>query len=526
MRSYYAHLQQVKDSQSIAKTKPIFRASAIFPAMHSKQIATRLIFLSYWLLKRRISKITSLLTLRAKEGQVLYRGMTAIDQPRAYRIELASLLIGSGFDLDQDFIGSLEIEFFSALPLAYPYPAVTVNYYGRYCSTVVHTAQRIYNDYEDMWVNTQQRVPESGFNMRVDASTEPFIALINGPVEQQDTSLDFQFINAENALLTRQLLFDRLAAYETRMIYPAREFIDLAPFLNERAGTLKLTFDIPWIFPRLIVGNMQKSLTHLSITHSYYDCSCSQEGSDYWIPPEEGWYPAALSLPLPMRDDAFAKIYFYPIYAPSNFTLDLHIYDAEGKLVAEKSSILQVEADAGRYICLSINDLLKEAGLAQKRDLSAHILAKTDSTHRIPARIKIALDIGHTKGLPCNICTNLVPYNPDWKDKPTTFHWLPVLADQPRSAVWIVNTSLKLAYTEKAEAILSFYRESDTRKIERQVLIPANGFLVIRPEDDAELSQFLQHTIGWVTVVISNPYATTYYFAENPSGTIGGDHGY
>lgn len=523
MRSYYAHLEQIKEKQTLNRSKPIFRASAIFPAIHGKGISTRLLFLSYWLLKRGIQEMSCLVTLRSKGGEVLQRKMEMIDQPRAYRVELIDFLGLSGWNATQEFIGSLEIEFFSASPLVYPYPAVTINYYGPNCSTVVHTAQRIFNDHEDMLANTQQQVPESGFNIYADSITEPYVALINGPVGCRETAINYQFINADNQQLCGELLLGALAPYETRAIYPARG-IDLRSFLKGKAGTLKLSFDIPWIFPRLVVGNRQEQAEIFSITHSYYDCSHATERSDYWINPEEGWYPAALSVPVQILDDAFTKIYFYPIFTPGEFTLDLCIYDAKGVLVGEKRDILSVEETSGQYLCVSINDMLE--GLPKERDLSAHIVAKARKGHPIPARIKISLDIGYPQGLPCNICTNLVPYNPEWAGKKKTFRWIPLLADQPRSSAWILNNSPRIDQGEEALAILSFYRERDTEFIEREAVIPANGFIVIRPEEDPELAAFFQNTIGWMTVAITNPYATTYYFAENPSGTVGGDHGY
>lgn len=525
MRSYYAHLEQVKDTLALKESKPIFRASAIFPAIHRKQIQTRLIFLSYWLLKRKIQVMTCVVTLRSQEGKVLHRTMETIDDPRAYRIELVDYLESSGLDLGHTFVGSLEIEFFSSSPLVYPFPAVTVNYYGPDCSTFVHTAQRVYNDYDDMVSNSQQSVAESGFNIHVDSKTEPFIGFINGPVDDHHVSLDFQFINSDNEVLKHELILGAFSPYETYMIYPARE-VDLKGFLEGKPGTLKVSFNIPWIFPRLIVGNVQDSPTSMSITHSYYDCSEATQKSDYWITPEKGWHAAALSVPVRVNDGQSTNIYFYPIYTPSDFSLDLHIYDREGVLIYKKEDVLRVQSTAGEYCSLSMNKLLADIDTSKYPDLSAHIIASSDKDHRIPARLKISVDIGGKEGLPCNICTNLVPFNPDWKNKERTFRWLPLLADQPHSSVWILNNSLRMEHTESTQAILSFYRESDTKMLEREVFIPANGTLVIRPEEDAELTEFLQGTIGWVTVNIGNPYVTTYYFADNPSGTIGGDHGY
>jgi hypothetical protein len=162
--------------------KPVYRSSAIFPVFHSSEISSRILFLGYWLLKRNISQIAAVISLRSETGTLISRINQEIKEAKSYAYELEDFLIRAGINPTEEFTGSLEIELYSGLGLVFPYPAVVINYYGPNFSSVVHTAQRVYNDYDDMQKNSQTEVPESGFNLYATDNLEPFISLINGPV--------------------------------------------------------------------------------------------------------------------------------------------------------------------------------------------------------------------------------------------------------------------------------------------------------------------------------------------------------
>lgn len=528
MRSYYSHLQTAAKAPTLSQ-KPVMRASAIFPVMQSLGISTRLLFLGYWILKRHIHEIGAVTTLRSIEGKVLARNAFQIDQAKTYRVELSDELARAGLSPTDSFVGSLEIEFFSTVNLVFPYPAVTVNYYGKNFSSCVHTAQRVYNDPEDMTKNSQTHVPESGFNIHVDNNMEPFIGLINGPVAQPNATIDMHFINHGGQHLQHQVNLGTLAPYQTQFLYPAR-LVDLKKFLQGEAGSAKVTFNVNWIFPRLLVGNIDHALPAVTITHTYYDCTAAQSDSDYWVEPRPDWYVASLMVPMAAFNQEFTTLYFYPIYSPSRFAIDVEIFDESGMLLGRRQDALIVESPGTHVQKIPLNTLYKELGIegAGKKALGARLIGRAIGNSRFPARVKLALDMGVSSlpQLPCNICMNLQPFVAGWDTKPTTFRWLPVLADQPHAAIWIMNSSPEIHFQKPAEITMSFYREQDTGMITRNLTLPPNGFLVIHPETDHELSEFFEGEVGWCTVLSSNPYTTTYYFAMNPSGVYGGDHGY
>jgi len=427
---------------------------------------------------------------------------------------------------DEEFTGSVEIEFFSAKPLIYPFPAVSINFYGPHFSTVVHTAQRVYNDYDDMISTSRTVVPESGFNIYASEKREPFVALINGPIDVENSKLSLQFTNADNQQLEHEIILGNLAPYESRFIYLAQE-LDLPSFLDDRVGMVKLQFDVNWIFPRLIAGNIQHNPEALCITHSYYDCTNATDSSNYWLPEEKDHHAAALMLPLEIAETWYTRITFYPILSPCFLAFDIEIYDKDGKMLGSKQDAITFNSKKPEYIPFSMKLLCDALHIKPEPDLALRIIAKSLNQEAIPARIKVALDIGKSQeALPCNICTNLQPFNPDFETKKKAFRWAPVLADQKHSSVWIMNSSPAKQFTQKTALHLTFYREQDEKTIERTLHLPPHGFLVIRPQLDSELSDFFSGKIGWFTLKSDNPYITSYYFAEHTSGVIGGDHGY
>lgn len=527
MRSYYAHLETTAPPKTEAiAPRPTLRSSAIFPALQMPGISTRVLFMGYWILKRHIKEIACIISLRSLEGSLIARRNLAIAEAKTFRVEASELLSLAGHDPEKDFTGSIEVEFFSTQNLFFPFPAVVVNYYGPQFSTVVHTAQRVYNDAEDMAKNSQTQVPESGFNIYVDKDREPFISLINGNLPTVNSSIAIEFFNMDKETLECTLKLGNLAPYETKIIYPARS-TDLKGFLKGGVGSGKMRFQVNGIFPRLLVGNIDHKIPALSITHTFYDCTQAKTEADYWHPEQAGWHAASLMVPGEIAQEHFTNVYFYPIYSPSSFAIDMEIYNADGKLLGFKQDAALIQSPETKIHRLPIKAICQELGI-NPQDCGVRLIARPPQGKRIPTRIKIGLDVGvdNHPANPCNICTNLQPFNPALETKPTSFRWAPFLADQPKATIWLMNSSTAVEYGRTAELDLTFFREKDAATIKRKVILPPHGFCILRVADDKELESFFDGHIGWMTMVTSNPYTTTYYFAENQSGVVGGDHGF
>ncbi len=383
-----------RDIQTLAVSrKPIFRSSAIFPAINLPNTKTRLCFLGYWKLKRDVPEIAALITVRSEEGAIVSRTNRAIKEARAFRVELSDQLASSGFDPESPFRGSIEIEFFSSVNLVFPYPAVLVNYYGPNFSSVVHTAQRVFNDAEDAGENMETAVPESGFNVYADTDREPFFAFINGFEAVEDCKVDMTFYNCDREVLRHQFTIPEVRPYQAVFVQPCEQ-VDLKPFLKGKVGAAKVTFDSRWVFARIIAGNWQNSLDAVGITHTYYDCTAAATDSDYWLPSDPAWYPASLEIPLVVHGDFFTNVYFYPIISPSILEFGAEIYSLEGRLLGKAENVLKIQSPAASYFPIRLKEICRTLGIATDQEMTARIIAAPVEGSRLPSRIKVGLDIG------------------------------------------------------------------------------------------------------------------------------------
>ncbi|MFC5405005.1 hypothetical protein [Cohnella soli] len=529
MRSYRNHLSHTNAPEAgRIDRKPTLRSSAIFPVFQSEGLSTRICFLGYWMVKRGISEIHSVLTLRSDKGRIIRRSSAIIREPKAYRIELEDLLSSGdgneGVTTPVEFAGSLEIEFFSSRDLVYAYPAVVVNYYGPSFGSVVHTAQRVYNDAEDRNANREAAVAEAGFNVYADGDREPFFSFVNGFEPVKGGSIRMRFHNDKNEVLDHDITVPFLAPYETTTIYPDRH-LDLQGFLNGKPGTARIAFDVDWVFPRIIAGNIQHSKQAVSVTHTYYDCSSRTGQDDYWNDPEEGWHPASMLIPVSLEAERFTRVNFYPIYSPSRLEIDIELYDEHGRLLGRKPAAHQVSPTDNRLQTLDLGGICSELGVDSSRPLGANLIARPVQGSRLPTRLKVGLDYGlNEQSLPCNICKSMDVYNPMLENKMSSFHWAPVIADQADGIVWILNSGPRIPYERHASITLSFYREKDTATIVRNYVLPPNGFLQWRLSEDETLMDFFGGTIGWYVCMSDNPHVKTYYLCESVSGIVGGDH--
>lgn len=510
MRSYYEHL---KTTAPATEKPPTLRTSAIFPAFHGDEITTRILFLNYWQLKRSIPELMSHVIVRDQKGKLINQIEFPIQEVRAYQVSLKDFIQGP-------FTGTIEMEFHATSDLVFAFPATVINYYGPNFCTFVHTAQRTYNNEQDAKVNSVSHVPESGFNIYSDENCSSFIAMINGEKEVQAQIVKSSFYNDRGEKMDCDIVLEAFQPFEMQMVHPS-ELFDLNSFLKKKAGTCKLDFSLNGVFPRLIAGNQLKKPFSCVITHTYYDCSMQQDSSNFWKPQDPDWHEASLMLPF-LGSEHASYLNFYPIFSPSPFTLDLEVYNKEGKLLKTQEGIALFKEGYDKFERICLNEFYPS-----EECLGARLIARPLSEKPIPARIKIAIDLGFKdKGLPCNICTNLQPFVPAFTNKKSSFKWAPLLAGEMRAWAILMHSSPAKNLKENGEIKLSFYRQQDQEHKERQITLPPQGHYMIDLEKDRELFDFFQGKPGWFTAKATNPYLTTYYFAENSSGIVGGDHGF
>ena len=178
MKSFQDHLNTFgKNNSELLFNNKILRSSAIFPFIISKQLDVKILFLSYWLLKRKISDISCKITIRNMRGRRVYSKDQKINYIKSFSVSVKKILRRYDIKINS---GSIEIEFFSNLNLVFPYPAVLVNFDSQNCSTFVHSCGRTFNNNQDLKRNTKFLVPESGFDLLPNKEFNSFFSFVNG----------------------------------------------------------------------------------------------------------------------------------------------------------------------------------------------------------------------------------------------------------------------------------------------------------------------------------------------------------
>ncbi len=274
-------------------------------------------------------------------------------------------------------------------------------------------------------------------------------------------------------------------------------------FWMEGVGTAKIGFEVAWIYPRLLVGNVQRSLPSMSITHTYYDCTQADRERDYWFASDPDWHDASLMVPVNISDGRFTRVYFYPIYSPSEVDIGLEIYNSGGCLLGRCEQVIQLKSPGPSFSSIDMGAVCERLGINSAQAATARVLAHRAPQSEFPSRIKLGLDIGHLNGaFPCNICTNLHPFNPALETKPHCFRWSPLFA---QGTVWLINSSPARKYTREAVVKLTFFRVQDTQKLDYTLTLSPHGSFVIDPSKDRQLRAFLGDSIGWCTATSAIP---------------------
>lgn len=115
MKTYQQHLEDTQSHQKAFQfdRKPVYNGSAIFPVFHTQKQQTRILFMGYWMVKKKINEIGLLVSLRNQYGELISRYSEQIINPAAKEIELIDLLKETNC-LDNEFTGSIELEVFSS----------------------------------------------------------------------------------------------------------------------------------------------------------------------------------------------------------------------------------------------------------------------------------------------------------------------------------------------------------------------------------------------------------------------------
>lgn len=523
MKSYYKHLSsrlEFGENQEITR-KPILRSSGIFPVVKNSNYSSRILFLGYWLIKRNIPEVGLIITLRDQKGKILLRKIQNIDSVKAFSIELDILLNEINYD-SEEFFGSIETEFNTTRDMVFPYPALVLEYFNSDFSSCVHTIERIYNDFEDLQENEQSKVPESGFDIYHTSDLESFVAFVNGPLVNSDGLIEYVITNSKSEKFSGTIHLGRIEQYETKFVKFGDHIDDLSEILGNESGSISINHNFQGFYPRLLVGNTQKSFPSVSFTHSYYDCSTCNSETDYWNRADDTFFDSSVYVPIFANDDSYTDLVVYPNFSPSDFTLQIDLYNKKGNKIHSIEKFLDITSNESKLSKIHFKEIIKENNLNKNEICSAHVITKFKDK-KIASRIKFGLNVGIfglKSKLPCNICFNTRVGNPQIENKPGSFHWSPIFHSKS-SIVTIGNFSPKKNYEKTANIEINFYRKEDNSSITKNIsLKPYEEFRITQ---DEELVEFLKDD-GWITLKSDNPNIQGFYFNFHSTGAVAGDH--
>ncbi|MGH1338220.1 MAG: hypothetical protein ACRBFS_19005 [Aureispira sp.] len=524
MKTYENHIKSI---QQVGETldvnyKPVFRASAIFPVLHTEHFSSEILFLGYWLLKRKIKEIGLVITLRSEEGNILKRRNLTIDCVKAFSIRLSSLLE----NVEGIFYGSIELEVFSSKDMVFPYPAFVVTYYNEFFSTAVHTTGRVYNDIEDFNNNNNIRVAESGFDIYADDNLSPFIAFVNGPVEVKTPVFNCLITNSNGQDKKMSFSMNSIDKYQTCFVQLDDYIEGLGTFLGGQPGSIKIHHEFTSFFPRFIAGNFQKAPNLMSITHTYYDCSASDGSAHYWTRDQGEHHQSSTMVPLLLKKDYYTNLALYPIFSPSTYYISFEFFDEVGTLLHCLEKYQCVKSVDSEYRLIKFKEIV--ANFDWKDQVASTRIIINWEEGKIPTRLKLGLNVGmenQETQLPCNICFAPTIGNPRIDQKTGTFKWSPII-NKGNSILYFLNAPTHKKVFKEATIDMKIYRESDNECLKRTIQLAPFQQNKIDLAEDEELRNFLQGESGWVAANADNPYVNGWYFDVGASGLIAGDHSF
>lgn len=527
MKTYKQHLISTSDVLDLnLRKKPILRSSAIFPVLVNQNLDAQVLFLSYWLIKRNIPEVSLLVTLRAQDGEMIYRNFEVISEIKSYVVSVKELLELIGKKINDNFEGSIELEVFSTRDLVFPYPAFVLTFVSDWGASAVHTTGRIFNDMEDIVENTSIAVPESGFDIIPDENFLPYFAFVNGFSPTYNNSIELEIINSDNESLLKTIHFDEIKSYETKIVF----IMDTSEkkFLKGQKGTVKIKHNLSGFFPRFNAGNISLNKDAISLTHTYYDTSKQTDDSAYWVNPNRDlFHDSAICFPVFLKKGFYNQLAFYPIYAPNEFDVDFYLFNKQGKLLFDVKSILHFEKGFEELYYLNVEKILADNQFTIDEEGEYSVYLTINGKGIVPARLKFGLNCGKPANcdVPTNICFTVKVSNDNLLTKPATFKWSPII-NHKNSIIVFTNSSFVKNYDKPAKLELKFWSKVGNKPLKRSYNIDPYGLISLDLSKEEDLCVFLNNEPGWVTANCDNPFVDGWYFEESESGFIGGDHSF
>jgi hypothetical protein len=523
MKSYQNHLESTKSYGEVQSVtyRPVMRSSAVFPLIHKPgRIRSIYTFMGYWLRKRNIPLVTVLLTIRDKTGNKVSVQSVEVSSVKSYVISSSNIID----EVEKDFIGSVEIEIFSAVDMVFPYPAVTFALRGVNGLSFVHTCGRIYNDFDDFNSNNEQSVAETGFDLYIGKDYKPFFSFVNGPVAIENKEIELEFINENDVTVIKKIIIEGVKPYGLGWVNLNFEKI---AHLKEGATKIcvKVRHNFEGFFPRFVAGNVLRNFEDVSLTHSYYDTSTDISIGAIWNNSNpDKFFDSVVAVPFDARFSEI-ELAVYPNFTICPVELMFELCDSHGEILVSKNSSIKLGTNSDSLTYLKFYDIFVEyRGLVSE----GMVRVVFNGQGSVPTRMKFGLNFSSARqktNLPSNICFNAAVPNEKMLEKPSAFRWCAIF-DAKNQMVFLHNTSFVRDGFRDAIVDVELCRVKDDKKLQWTVNVPYNGTVEVLKRQADVIEDFLCGEIGWAAFSCSSPFVTGYYITDYKMGVVGADHLY
>ena len=274
------------------------RSSSIF-YVPSQPIRTKILLSNYWKFKNNID-VYLIANYRNIKGKLLKRENISFDDCNVKEIDF------------KNFCGSIEIETFAATDLRIPYSAVMIVYESIESISMVHSYTRIYSNHEVEDKKTICDGHESCWILKDNMNIESYGVFHNGYSKQPEQKIKLEILNSKGNILSREINFREIQAYETVIIKPGDYFNNLNSFLDGEDGNCSIHFNLSNAFTRLLLFWKTKNNNHFQVTHSNFDYSIHE--TDFVNHSNINAY-----MPIPKIDGMDTNSVVYPTRTKGNY---------------------------------------------------------------------------------------------------------------------------------------------------------------------------------------------------------------
>lgn len=494
---------------------PTFRASGLFFVVIDDQTTTHVSFMNYWREKNNNTSVGAMATLRNAEGTKVGRRYFPVDE-MVFQIDARDLL-----DVPGPFLGSLEIDLYSSEDLKFAFPALSVFYETPCGLSYVHTNQRTFNNLDDQEKGNRFNAWQSGFDIRFDNGTRPFIFLVNGPQRIRDANVELKIFNSAGEMVERDVPLGELAGYAARRIDLA-DLDNMCDFLGEDAGFCKINAPFDDVYCRFACGNIQTDRSWMSVTHSYFDCTGHD---DYYKNDDFSADEIPCFAPFHLFEGLDVELVFYPIMAKTVVKFSMECFDSEGcsRAIIEMPETFNTAGSQAHRI--DVRKWLAAGGVEAQDALYCVYVNPVEG--RIPTRVTFGLNYRNGQQLGTNISSSVLMATSHGV-RARSWLWGPaVQGDGARNIIMVSHKSKVRDSRETAQFTLILYGQHG--QVAEKTYETTNGMAKnIVPEDLLREVDYAPQS-GEVLWYSLQSDSSSYFCNQlhiSREGFVGGDHSF